>query len=452
MAVVLYYRAVGETAVTRKGWYMKNRLIGFVLILGLLLGMAATASAAGFGIYEWSTRGNALGGAMVGRADDPSALAYNPAGITQLPGTQILAGTTFITPTASVDTSIAGVSGTEDAVVNTFIIPHFYITQQITDDLYAGLGLFCRYGLGTEYDSNWIGRYNITKAFIDTFSINPNIAYKVTDEFSVAVGLELMYFSLDLGKRVNGAALFGQTANPFVSAYDANLDLTGSSWGVGFNVGLHYKFNDQFSAGISYRSQVDQKVEGEADWTKSAAYGANPLSPVLFNDCDVEGRILLPDSIAAGIMYKPMEELSIELGLVWTRWSTYKELSIDFDTPFIPGFDTESETKKNWHDTWRFNVGVEYSPTDWLDLRASYVYDQSPIDDDYADYLIPSSNRHLIGLGAGFHTESFSADIGYTLLIAEHRNVDARLAEGIYDSEFNNTFAHIIGLSFAYTF
>lgn len=80
---------------TFKSWLMAGCLV---------LVTAQLCSAAGFAIYEWSARDFALGGATVGRADDPAALATNPAGITQLDGIQVMAGVMPIKPLMTIET------------------------------------------------------------------------------------------------------------------------------------------------------------------------------------------------------------------------------------------------------------------------------------------------------------------------------------------------------------
>ena len=130
---------------------MRKFVTGWLCLLLLLL--SVRADAAGFGIYEWSARGNALGGAMVGRADDPSTIAYNPAGMVQLEGTQVMAGFTAISPT--VDMEGFGIIGSDpfaSTVSATWFPPHIYYTRQVNESHWFGVGLFTRFGLGTEFD------------------------------------------------------------------------------------------------------------------------------------------------------------------------------------------------------------------------------------------------------------------------------------------------------------
>ena len=135
-------------------WFV---LAGVVLLLAVGL---QSGYGAGFGLYEGSARGNALGGTMVGRADDPSAIYYNPAGITQLSGMQVMVGATAIRPSTTVKTMTPAGEVSTESEDNTWIPPHLYGTYQVVDNVWAGVGLFSRFGLGTEFPSDWPGRYN----------------------------------------------------------------------------------------------------------------------------------------------------------------------------------------------------------------------------------------------------------------------------------------------------
>ncbi|NLI82465.1 MAG: transporter [Deltaproteobacteria bacterium] len=396
---------------------------------------------AGFALYEGSARGIALGGAVVGRADDPSALFYNPAGITQLPGLQLMTGVAPIMPSTDVTTTVAGVSRTTTTEDNVWLPPHFYATYQVTDRVWLGLGFFSPFGLGTEFDENWPGRYNSYRAVIQSLTLNPNIAIKLNDQFSLAAGLEAMWFDLDLRQKI-----------PVTRFGDVDQTLKGDSFGYGFNVGLRYQPCRYFAFGASYRSQVTQHVEGRADFSKPTALAQ--LFPASFRDTDASGTITLPDMLFLGAVFYPTPRISLEIGSVLSRWSTYDALTIRYDNPvnLVTRNINSVIREKNWHDTWRFQTGLEFKATNWLDLRLGYVFDEEPAPTEFADYLVPANDRHLLNFGTGIHFGNWVVDLAYTYLIIEDRdNVLAR-ADGVLNSSFSNGDAHIFGLSLGYKF
>ncbi|HOV86422.1 MAG TPA: OmpP1/FadL family transporter [Syntrophobacteraceae bacterium] len=413
-------------------------VLGFVVVLAGAQGVLA----AGFALYEGSARGNALGGALVGRADDPSALYYNPAGITQLPGLQLMAGATIIMPTT--DVTIGGIR--ETTKDNVWIPPHLYATYQFSDRLWFGLAMYSPFGLGTEFDENWLGRYNSYKALIETFSVNPNVAFKLTDKLSLAAGFSVMYFDLTLDRKIPTGQPFWPFPMPWVGDVDA--DLTGDSFGYGWNVALHYQPCEYAKFGIAYRSQVKQNLSGSAKFTIPAV-GENIYRPFLHNT-DATGAVTLPDEVYVGLAVYPMKNLSLELGGVWTGWSDYSQLVIAYDRP-VAGRKV-SVVSKDWHDVWRLNFGIEYKPLNWLDLRFGYVFDEEPIPDRTVDYLVPANDRHLFSFGPGFHWNNWTLDVSYTYLLITDRDVEGRPLDGVFTGKFENGDAHMVGVSLGYKF
>jgi len=416
---------------------MRGRIWGRGLLLGaasILLG-AQIAFGAGFALYEGSARGNAMGGAMIGRGEDPSAVYYNPAGITDLPGLQMMGGMTAIIPSTDVKTAVGSAAErSTTSETNVWVPPHFYTTYQVNNSLWAGIGVFSQFGLGTEFDSKWPGKYNNYRAVISTVTINPNVALKLSDKLSVAAGVEAMYFDLDLRQAVQ-TGLAG-----------VNLDqkLTGDSWGYGFNFAARYKIFDWLAAGATYRSRVTQNVGGNAEYTSNV-----PLGLLGLKNMTVKGDIVLPDMCSFGLTFYPTDKFSFEVSGVWNGWSSYNQLQVTYES------GRQVTLPKHWHDTLRVQVGGEYKLTKWLDLRAGYTYDPEPSPDDWVDYLVPANDRHLFSFGPGFHYKNYSLDLSYTYLVITDRDVsnsNALAGMGVLPTQFRNGDAHLIGVSVGYKF
>jgi long-chain fatty acid transport protein len=153
-----------------------------------------------------------------------------------------------------------------------------------------------------------------------------------------------------------------------------------------------------------------------------------------------------------GVAVYPLDNLSIEADAVRTGWSSYEELTMHYDKPISPYDKVSSTTPKKWEDTWRLQFGVEYSINEMWDIRASYIYDESPIPDETVDYMVPANDRQLYGVGTGLHWDNWTVDVSYTYLKIKDRDVDARPDDYIYDGEFKNGHSHIAGLSVGYKF
>jgi len=395
---------------------------GFLIIAVLVCVFSfQTAYGAGFALYEGSARGNALGGSLIATADDPSAIFYNPAGITQLEGTEIMAGATFIRPSIDIKTMTPMGELKTSSENNTWIPPHLYGTFQLNDKFWAGFGLYSRFGLGTEFDEDWPGRYNSYNAVIKTFSLNPDIAWKLNDKLSLAAGVSAMWMDLKLQRKI-----------PVPSRSDMDFTLKGDSWGYGYNVALRYKPLSRVEIGVSYQSEVEQSLDGDAD--------------IEVGKTGADGDVTLPQMLSLGVGFHPVDRIHLELSAIYTGWSSYDELKISFDNPALLG-TSESTSVKDWDNVWRYQFGLEYKVTDALDIQLGYVYDQSPIPDRTADYLIPANDRQLYSLGGSYHWTNWTLDLSYTYLKIDDRTIAGRAGEGILPSQFEDGYTHLFGVS-----
>lgn len=433
---------------------MKKSYLFFLFVI-LSLTFTTSVFAAGFALTEPGARTNGLGGATVAMGGDASCLFTNPAAMTRLPGVQTQFGAVVLQP--KLDLTTYGVApfppfpGTNSTTAqktsmenNTHVAPSGYITSQLSDKLWMGVGAFTRFGLATEYAQTWPGRYNAYYSKVTSFEVNPNLAYKFTDKLSLSAGVTAMYFGIKLQKKISTITM-GNTG-------DIDQTLTANSVGYGWNAGLHYQAYDWMSIGFSYRSQVKQSVEGNANFTGMANAPQLARFP---SSTDGTGTITLPDEYFLGIAFKPFERLKWEIGGVLYGWSSYDKLQVEFDDA-VNGQEVYSYPK-SWKNSWRFQTGIEYNVTNWMDLRLSYVYDQSPIPDGTLDFILPDSDRNVFGIGLGFHGKSWTLDASFNYLIFNDRDIAPRtVAQGSLDfvprSEIRNGDCLLYGLSFGYKF
>ncbi|NDV24802.1 OmpP1/FadL family transporter [Desulfovibrio sp. JC022] len=430
---------------------MRTRFTACFSVLIILMGLAIApgfsnkAEAAGFAIYEWGARGNALGGAMIAKADDPSAIAWNPAGITQLEGTHIQAGVAMISPMMDLSTTYNGVSTKSSGTKNVFFPPNAYITHQINDNVWLGVGTFTRFGLGTEFDEKWNGRYASYNTAIESYSFNPNLAYKINEYVSIAGGLEFMKVRADLRKKLDASA----AKNPTTYNTDVDQRILVNGFTPGANAAIHITPNEEWSIGLSWRSKMSHSASGSASYVVSP--GAAALAPGSFTDSDIKMSMKTPHMFFSGIEYKPLKNLNFEFDAIFSMWSDYSHITYEFEKITAVGQNTVIADKK-WNDVWRFQVGVEYLPIEDLALRVGYFYDQSPIPDGYIDYMLPTSDRQNLSFGIGWKYEKFKIDAAYNYLWMKDRTIEARPTEGILDTEISNSRTHIVSLDMGFEF
>ena len=233
------------------------------LLTSLFLLPSQRAFAEGFAIMENSARGMGLAGGLIARGGDASTLAYNPAAMTLLEGTQMQANLAVSQFYWGVDTrdKAGNDTGNFHSAHQTWPIPAFYITHQINDNVWFGLASYTRFGLGVKYPNEWPGGYNLQSVQLITSSLNPNIAFKLNDHLSLALGVEVMGASMQMRKNLSsyaplaaGSALYGDPGD---------VSINGHGVSFGGNVALHARLNDQWSLGLTYRAPMSLKVSGK---------------------------------------------------------------------------------------------------------------------------------------------------------------------------------------------
>lgn len=428
---------------------MKQRYVALMAGLALLV-PASFASASGFALIEQSASG--LGTAYAGgaaAAEDASTVFFNPAGMVLLDGQQVSGMLHYIIPSAtfSKDTAQnvvgAPLSGGEggDAGVGK-LIPNLFYTTKLNNDLAVGLGISTPFGLVTDYDKTWVGRYHAVTSDVMTININPSIAYKVNDQFSIGAGLNAQYMKAELSSMVDGGLAYYTSTG--VSTYVSNPaadiygNLKGDSWGFGYNLGLLYTPTKDTRIGLSYRSQVKQSLEGDATFTAQDA--TNPIAAGLlsttFTNRDITADISLPASASLSAYHRLTSAWALMADISWTQWSSFDKLVVNYDGTADYLSTHPSVTTENWRDTWRFSAGATYNPTQQLTLRTGIAYDQAPVPDaEHRTPRIPDNNRFWIALGGGYKlSERISFDLGYAHLFVRDAEINKTAIPGTEDA------------------
>lgn len=366
-----------------------------LLLAVSFMSVSAASYGAGFALYEYSARGTAMGGATMANTAEAASLAVNPALITELDGTQLQVGLTMVTADAT--TSVAGDS--RSLKNDIWYLPNFFITKKWSDQISLGLGGFSRYGLGGEYNSpveTWLGSNLAYKVKLETFSFTPTIAVKANDEISIAMGLEAMVIGFSQSSYFN-------LAGP---ANGGNFEISGSgvSWGGNFSFIYRPEWAEKWALGAMYRSKVKQNLNGRIE-TNGKTFPA-----INIHGANAEGSISLPDSISAGLSFKPTEQWTLEAGIVGTFWSAYDQILIQYkDSETSPVI----RNQKKYKDVYRLNFGTEYKLNPTWALRAGYVFDKSPINPKEMDTLVPVDDRHIASVGVGYQKDAWSVDLAY---------------------------------------
>jgi long-chain fatty acid transport protein len=377
--------------------------LAMVSVAALAAGAAMSeAQAGGFGIREQSTyfQGEGFAGAAAG--GDISSMYWNPAAAATLDGFNSSSSYTGII--GSVDekasggalvTGIPGVGGglspTSKDVGSSALIPSSYWTLQLTDRLYAGLGVNAPFGLVTKGGS-WAGSPLATTTKVFSVDVNPTLAYKLTPTLTVGAGLQIEYFEIKV-EHGDWAPLvpYGAPAAQIPGrAYQAD------DTGVGATAGALWQPMPGTSVGLGYRSAVNLNLNGS--YTRDAAFlsATGPYVPGLATIAT--SKMTLPDEATFSVRQALTSQLSVAATVEWDRWSSLGNITA---TSAACGGTCET-LNLNYQDGWFYSIGAEYAYAPWLTLRTGVGYEVAPIKDSNRDILLPDSNRIHLSFGASY--------------------------------------------------
>jgi long-chain fatty acid transport protein len=373
-----------------------------------LLAYPASAQASGFAIESQGARAMGFAGAYVAQAADPSAIFYNAGGIGFLKGKQLYVGGAI----AGLQTDFTGSgptppAGTLETTSNGLsLLPTFYYSQQVGDTIVLGVGVSRPFATKSEWQNpdDFTGRYICFDCQVDSWSINPTVAFRLADRFSIGAGVDVRFSSFKLSRRLVA------DPNPFPVPTDvAQLTLDGGSdTGVGFNVGLLAMPTENLSFGLSYRHEVQIDHAAQADFVQILTGNTaldQAVAIALPGSQPATVSFSYPGSIAGGIALR-RGYWTVEVDFQWMLWSSYDAVTIAYQNS--PTFDTT--LPQDWEDTWRGAIGVEYLIRDDWEVRGGYGYDHSPAPTETISPFIHDADRHTFSAGGSWKYEKLRLD------------------------------------------
>lgn len=381
-------------------------------ILALYCALTATqAMASGYGVFTQGASGLGQANAVVAHPTGPSSLYFNPALLNDVPGRQVEIGTTAVFTERSVKLE----DGREENAVDGESYPSsFYYTHQANEKITAGIGIFFPFGLSSEWEKDYQGRYIGTYAEMFSLDINPAVSWRVNPKLSLAAGLNFVYVDTDLRSMINqGAAytILAATLGPLPPAGmldDIEQKFTGDGWGHGFNLGALYKLTERIAIGAAYRSKVKLDVEGKLRFS-----GADPVLALAFRDSYAETAIDLPAQFVAGVATKVSDDLTVEFGVRWEDWDINDRQTLILQNPLLG--ETSISIDRNWRSTWACNLGGRYQVNKTLAISAGYLYGKDAVPDATFEPIFPDTDVHLLTVGSdlNFGSWTLSAAFGY---------------------------------------
>ncbi|WP_296252526.1 OmpP1/FadL family transporter [Pseudomonas sp. UBA4194] len=419
-------------------------------MLKTTLGLAVTLAssqlfAAGFALNEQSISG--MGTGFAGRsssADDASTVYGNPAGMSRIKREQVTGGVAAIN--AKTDINGRGTFGgsNDGDMVPVVAVPMGYYVKPIDDHWAFGFGMYAPFGLVTDYESGFAGRYWGDKSQVQVVTLQPTVSYAFNDRVSIGFGPTINRIDGELTSATLTAATPGRN--------DGKVKIKGDDTALGFNVGVLVQATDSTRLGLTYHSKVKYKLDGD---TKIQGVGFGPFNGRKF---DASLDISTPESVDFSVTHELNEDWTLYAGSTWTRWSRLDEIRVENSgVPVQLGgaagpIGTITE-EQDWHDTWSHAIGAAYKLNKQWTLRTGFSVDQSPTNNVNRSPRIPTGDRKAISFGAGWSpTDDLTIDFAYSYLKEDDAKINLVSAtKGAYQAKYENS-AHGFGVGATYRF
>ena len=385
--------------------------------------------AVGFRLPNQDPDGIARGNAFVATADNPSAIYYNPAGITQMDGYLLRVGVYGITTGIDFESSTGGSASADSSMQ---FIPQIYFVASPEDSKWSyGIGVYAPFGLAVDYGQNTPFSTMATEGSLAYLSINPVVAYQVNACLSVSAGLSFNYSDINIKQNLTGPT------NQF--------EFDGDGDAVGFNLGLLWQPHEKWSFGLSYRSETEVDYKGDAE--VSGAFP--PQLPLVPSKSSTSASLVFPQYIDVGVSYRPNENWNLEFNIDWTDWDSLDQ-SVLKGTPLgdvLFPFHYES--------SFMYEFGVTRYLENGYYLSAGYIYSENSVPDRTLTPLNPDANLHLGSIGIGRKTDGFGWSLGYHFAYNGGRKVSGNQSSSLIGETSDGTydiFNHAVNVSATFEF
>jgi long-chain fatty acid transport protein len=442
---------------------------------------------AGFALQEQD--GSGLGNAYAGgaaAAETASTVFWNPAGMSRFSTIQVAASVVGIFPSNKFnnDGSLppfgqTNLGGTGGNAGTSAAVPAAYIVVPVNPSFAFGLGVSVPFGLETEWDDGWLGRYQALRSKVETINVNPAVSWKINSQFSVGVGVDYQRIKATLTQNANysGAlALAAQTAaqqglipaqavGPFITAtqnLDSNVSVTGDDYSWGWNIGVMWNITPDTRIGAHYRSSIKYTISGNVDFSNPALPTLPPtLAPIGAALVPVVNNVLSSGGVSADIKLPSITNVSFytRLNPKWelmgdvqfTDWSTIKDLTFVRTTGALL-----SSTPENFRDAWRVSGGVSYTYNDAWKFRAGIAWDETPVNDTDRTPRLPDEDRFWLAGGVQYTwNKQWKFDLGLAYIWIQNASSNQNagntnqfgLIKGTYDSS-----VFLVGGQVSYSF
>ena len=371
-------------------------------------------SAQGFQVNFQGQKQQGMGFAGTALFQDAASIFYNAGSIAfSNENSANVSVTPIFANVLYVDSATGGAYRTENPVGTPFCAYGLFQHKKL-EKFKFGLGIYTPFGSTVKWEDNWIGRFAITRLKLQAIYIQPTISYRLSKKIGIGGGFIYSKGSVNLQKDIPVQDSLGNYSH---------VELNGKAAGFGFNLGVNFQVNDQFSMGLSYRSKIKMSVKkGEADFSVPSSLASN------FPNGNFSGTLPLPDVATIGFAYKVSKKWTLAIDINHVGWKSYDTLAFDYALNTSSLLDTKSP--REYKNIFAFRGGGEFRASKNLDLRFGGGFGFTPVQDGYLTPETPDANRIYGTLGISYRfTNRFSMDASlyYTHLKRAGRNIETNL-------------------------
>lgn len=410
------------------------RLAATMAALALLAATPA-AQAAFFQLGEISpaAMGNANAGGAAA-AEDASTVWFNPAGLTRLTGSQLVLGVhlvdvsiKFSKTSATLNPLLGGgpISGGNGGDAGErALIPNLYFARRIDQRLAFGLGINTPFGLATDYDDDWVGRYHADRSEVRTININPALAYQLSPQFSLGAGINYQWLEGEFTQAVDFGSLcalggVGACAAPGANDGRARVKADDDAWG--YNLGALWQPSGETRLGLAYRSRIKYHLKGNFEVTAPSATAAAAGAAAGIVNSGASANVSVPATLSFSVHQSVARGWTLMGDVTRTYWSKLPELRIEFDSA-----QPDSVTTLELKDVNRYSVGATYDTGGNWRYRVGVALDRTPTPNAARRTpRLPDADRTWIALGAGYRlSQTLSVDFAFVHLRIDDAPID----------------------------
>ena len=365
-----------------------------VLLLALFMLAYASTYAGGYRVALQGQRMLGMAHAGLSVFDSPETAYFNPAGMSFLNDKFAVSfGVNGIFSKVKFQNSLYNWQAETDNPVGTPF--YLYITYQADDNMSFGLAVYTPFGSSAVWEDNWPGSQIVREISMKVFYIQPSLAYKFSDMFSVSASLIMAYGEISYDKDINRYLTDEEGEKTY-----ASLD-SGTVNSAGYALSLAFRPSDKVSLGVNYRSKITLDAKkGKAEFYNVPSFLQNKLTTTAFS-----AELPMPAELGIGISVRPTDKLLIAADFNRTFWSVYEQLVIKFANGLDP-----SISDKYYEDTSTYRIGASYQLNDKVTLRAGYYYDESPLSEGHFSPETPSLDSNNYTFGIGYQMDRLSVD------------------------------------------